>query len=105
MVALVSALTACGGGGSGTATTTPTPTTPASSALALGLADTFTGTLLGGGTGLWSGDVGADGGSADGGGAAGDGEFVKVSMKFPSATSAAGTLTWTVLRSQFGIAN
>ncbi len=107
VVALVSGLTACGGGGSGTATapaaTTPTP--PASTALALGLADTFTGTLLGGGTGLWSGDVGADGGSADGGGAAGDGEFVKVSMKFPSATSAAGTLTWTVLRSQFGIAN
>jgi len=103
VVALVSGLSACGGGGSGTAATTPAPTTPASSSLALGLADTFTGVLLGGGTGLWSGDVGADGGSADGGGAAGDGEFVKVSMKFPSATSSAGTLTWTVLRSQFGI--
>ncbi len=109
VVALVSGLTACGGGGSGTAATAPaapvTPTVPTTTALALALNDTFTGVLQGSGTGLWSGDIGADGGSADGGGAAGDGEFVKVSMKFPSAASANGTLTWTVLRSQFGIAN
>lgn len=108
VVALVSGLTACGGGGSGTTATTPAPTTPTvptTSALALGLNDTFAGVLQGSGTGLWSGDIGADGGSADGGGAAGDGEFVKVSMKFPSSASANGTLTWTVLRSQFGIAN
>ena len=109
VVALVSGLTAWGGGGSGTAATAPaapvTPTVPTTTALALALNDTFTGVLQGSGTGLWSGDIGADGGSADGGGAAGDGEFVKVSMKFPSAASANGTLTWTVLRSQFGIAN
>lgn len=106
-----SILTACGGGGGGSAGDTnavaTTPTTASTSPnLALAAVDnfTFTGALAGTGTGLWSGTEGAsDGGDGDGGGAAGDGEFVKLNMKFPFAGSSTGTLKWTVLRSQYGI--
>ena len=93
-------VTACGGGGSSTAAPPPVANVP----LALNLSDSFTaGVLTGDGSGLWSGSSGGDGGAGDGGGAAGDGEFVKVKMRFPYAGQPNGTLTWTVLRSQYGI--
>jgi hypothetical protein len=114
MGVVLATLAACGGGSSGgagdvTATPapapapTPTPTTPDAIALEATDGFLFTGSLLGDGAGAWSGGDGGDGGSGDGGGGAGDGEFVKVSMKFPFTGQPTGTLTWKVLRSQYGI--
>lgn len=109
MGAVLATLAACGGGGGGgdapATTPAPTPVTPTPTAVALDAVDAFlfTGSLMGNGAGLWSGDGGGDGGSGDGGGAGGDGEFIKVNMKFPFAGQPTGTLTWKVLRSQYGI--
>jgi hypothetical protein len=92
-------LTSCGGGGGSS--------TPAASInttlVALNLADTFTTPLTGSG-GRWTGDgLATDGGFADAGGGAGDGEFIKVHVNFPYSGHPNGALTWTVLRSQYGI--
>jgi hypothetical protein len=113
MAALLATLAACGGGGGGgdapaAPPAAPTPTTPVATtpdAIALEATDSFTfaGYLFGDGSGTWSGGDGGDGGSGDGGGAGGDGEFIKVNMKFPFKGQATGTLTWKVLRSQYGI--
>ena len=92
----LAALTACGGGGgSGPTASSPPDPTPAPSPTSV--------TLAGDGNGLWSGDAGGDAGGGDGAGAAGDGEFVKVSITFPNAVTSTGTLTWTVVRSQYGL--
>lgn len=102
-------LSACGGGGGG-GTTTPSVTLVPAGQINLALADGFVSPsgVLGGteGTGLWDGGGGSSdsGGSADAGGSAGDGEFVKVSIKFPGNTGN-GTLKWTILRSAYGLEN
>ena len=101
-------LSGCGGGGGGSAVvpplTTPVAATTTTSVITLDLTDTFTGTFAGNGFGVWGGDGGGDGGGADGGGGAGDGEFVKVKIRFPYTGQPDGTLTWTVLKSQYNIA-
>jgi hypothetical protein len=61
------------------------------------LNDTYPG-AFGGVDGL-GGDAG---GSADSGGAAGDGEFIQLSGRFPTGV-ATTNLTWTVLRSNYGL--
>ena len=99
IAAMVAGLVACGGGGGGSSTLT-------SSILNLKLSDPFTAVLIGDGTGLWVDNSGGGGdGGGDGGGGAGDGEFVKVSMLFPNTSRPTGTLTWTILRSQYGKTN
>jgi hypothetical protein len=104
-VAISILLAACGGGGGvGTASETLVPAPQVN----LALNDTFSspsGSLKGtSGTGLWSGYAGgSDSGSADAGGSAGDGEFVKVHVNFPGTLSTTGTLTWTILRSAYGL--
>jgi hypothetical protein len=90
----------CGGGGGGSNTAVVDNSTNPSSAIALNLNDTVTSAFVGTGFGQWTGDGGNDSGGIDAGGAAGDGEFVKVRLSFPAAGS--GTLTWTILRSQYG---
>jgi hypothetical protein len=106
-------LASCGGGGGGTTAVTPTPTPtpdPVLTPIVLNLDDPYAIVLTGTGEGLWnfeSGGGGGDGGDGggDGGGGGGDGEFIKVRMKFPTVAKPTGSLTWTVLRSQFGINN
>ena len=92
-------LASCGGGGGGSSTPAPPSTS-----LELALSDTFTKTFDGTGFGVWSSAGGGDGGTGDGGGGAGDGEFVKIKIQFPYAGQPNGTLTWTILKSQYGIA-
>lgn len=122
---LALALTGCGGGSSGGVSAsandngTPAnnnaqpgnPTTPTTlAALSLTSQDTLLATtaFIGNGEGIWGnsdsgGDGGSDSGSGDGAGGAGDGEFIRFNVRFPNATSKTGTLTWTVLASQYNI--
>ena len=106
-------LAACGGGGGGgeTAVVTPPPVVtpdPVLPPIVLNLEDPFA-FILAGTDGLWNFEGGGGGGGGDGGGdgggGGGDGEFIKVRMKFPTLTIPTGSMTWTVLRSQFGINN
>jgi hypothetical protein len=98
-------LTACGGsgGGSTTAPVTPNPgNTPTAVTYNTGFTqpvinDNYTGAFRGNGRGLG----GDSGGSASSGGGAGDGEFIQLTGGLPAGT-ATTTLTWKVLRSQYG---
>lgn len=92
----VIAVASCGGGGGGGGST----------ALQISNSDTFAGVLTSTGDGLWNdAGTGGDSGGADGGGAAGVGEFVDVSIRFPASSgSGTGTMTWRILRSDYGLA-
>jgi hypothetical protein len=99
--ALVLACTAmvagCGGGGSSSTAAATTSGSLTTAVTAPSLNDTYPG-AFGGVDGL-GGDAG---GSADSGGAAGDGEFIQLSGRFPTGV-ATTNLTWTVLRSNYGL--
>jgi hypothetical protein len=98
-------LSACGGGGGGSSSTTAAPAagTAVTALAAIATTDTYSGTLTGA-LGRWGGrGGGANSGGAASGGGAGDGEFVEINSVFPQDSVSTGTITWKVLRSQYGI--
>lgn len=106
LVPLCMSLVACGGWEGSSDGPAPTPEVVTQFAISTQDNFAFTGALQGNGSGVWlnEGGGGADSGDGDAGGAAGDGEFVKVNMRFPGSANQQGKLTWTVVRSQFGLA-
>lgn len=101
----IALLVACGGGSSSDVSdnvnTGDTTTVTANSSYSpFSLSDSYSGSSFSGNGYGYGGDTGD--GSADAGGAAGDGEFIRLRGRFPT-TGNTSILTWTVLRSQYGI--